>query len=67
MKTESKIQLVMAVIGVPLIFVLWKPDAKWPPIPNLDIVDDISAVVPATALSPFWAAPNAVPKFQKHI
>ena len=30
MKSEAKIQLAMAVIGVPLIFFIWKPDAKWP-------------------------------------
>ena len=30
MKAESKVQLAMAVVGVPLIFFLWKPDAKWP-------------------------------------
>ena len=30
MRTESKIQLAMAVLGVPLIFYLWKPDSKWP-------------------------------------
>jgi hypothetical protein len=30
MRTESKIQLAFAVVGVPLIFYLWKPNAKWP-------------------------------------
>ena len=30
MKTESKIQLGLAVLGMPLLLLLWKPDAKWP-------------------------------------
>ena len=30
MKAEAKVQLAMAVLGVPLIFYVWKPDSKWP-------------------------------------
>ena len=30
MRFETKIQLGMAIMGVPLIFVIWKGDAKWP-------------------------------------
>ena len=30
MKAESKIQLALAVVGVPFIFWIWKPDSKWP-------------------------------------
>ena len=30
MKAEYKIQLALAVLGVPSIFYLWRPDSKWP-------------------------------------
>ena len=31
MKTETKIQIAMAIIGIPLtLFVVWQPNAKWP-------------------------------------
>jgi hypothetical protein len=30
MKAETKIQLALAVLGVPAIFYLWRPDSKWP-------------------------------------
>lgn len=30
MRAETRIQLAMALLGVPAVFVLWKPDAKWP-------------------------------------
>jgi hypothetical protein len=30
MKAETKIQLTLAMLGVPAIFYLWRPDSKWP-------------------------------------
>jgi uncharacterized membrane protein YccC len=31
MKTETKVQLAMAIIGIPVtVLVVWKPNAKWP-------------------------------------
>ena len=30
MRTEYKIQAALAILGVPLIFFIWKPDSKWP-------------------------------------
>ena len=30
MKAEYKIQAAMALLGIPLIFFIWKPDSKWP-------------------------------------
>ena len=30
MRAEYKIQAALAVLGIPLIFFIWKPDAKWP-------------------------------------
>jgi hypothetical protein len=30
MRTESKIQLALALLGVPLLFYVWKADSKWP-------------------------------------
>jgi hypothetical protein len=30
MKAEYKVQLALMVVGVPLIFFVWKPDSKWP-------------------------------------
>ena len=30
MNTATKVQLAMAVAGLPLLLYIWKPDAKWP-------------------------------------
>ena len=30
MKAEAKIQLAIALLGVPAIFYFWKADSKWP-------------------------------------
>ena len=30
MKPETKVQLGLAVLGLPFMIYMWKPDAKWP-------------------------------------
>ena len=30
MRTEAKVQLALAAVGVPLLLYIWKPDSKWP-------------------------------------
>ena len=30
MRAETKVQLALAIVGVPAIFCFWRADAKWP-------------------------------------
>lgn len=30
MRAESKVQIALALVGVPLVFLGWRGDAKWP-------------------------------------
>ena len=27
---ETRVQLLLALLGIPLVFFVWRPDAKWP-------------------------------------